>query len=60
MSDPALGSSAFNYDASKEFPNQQEASAWAVSQRIAGSPKYLVRRLGDNKWEAIQEWLAVV
>lgn len=51
----------FDYDGLKYFTTWQDAINWSIEQRVAGSPKYLVRKSAgpspDHNWEAIQEWL---
>jgi hypothetical protein len=57
---------AVNFDGLKEFDSWQEAMDWSLTQRKAGSPKYLVRAThtsadsNTKDWEAIQAWLRML
>lgn len=47
----------FTWPAAREFDTWWEAYEWAYYQRRAEGPKYLVRRMREGVWEAIQEWM---
>jgi hypothetical protein len=46
-----------DWSAIEHFDDWESALAWALEQRAAGGPKYLVRWVGRQKWEVIQAWL---